>query len=162
MTETKGDQETAGRPYGGARRATIGRSLFIKGEVTGNEDLTIDGRVEGRIILKDHDLVVGETSRLSAEVRAKNITIYGEATGDMVADERVTLADSGRLVGNIKAPRIAISDGATFRGNVDMMQMADEKPGARTKVLKQTAGVGGTSSGGSDAASKADRRHASS
>ena len=126
-------------------RANLGRSLIIKGEVTGSEDLTIDGRVEGRVHLEDHDLTIGESAKVSAEVHAKNITIYGDVTGDMVADEKVTLADSGRLVGNIKAPRISVSDGAQFRGNVDMVGTAGEK---RTKVLSsipvgppETAGV---------------------
>jgi cytoskeletal protein CcmA (bactofilin family) len=111
----------------GKGRANLGRSLIIKGEVTGSEDLTIDGRVEGRIHLEDHDLTIGQSSKVSAEVHAKNITIYGDVTGDMVADEKVTLADSGRLVGNIKAPRISVSDGAQFRGNVDMVGSASEK-----------------------------------
>ncbi len=118
-------------------RANIGRSLFIKGEVTGSEDLMIEGRVEGRIHLEDHDLAIGETSKVNAEVHAKNITIYGDVTGDMVADEKVTLADSGRLVGNIKAPRISVSDGAQFRGNVDMMQSGGEKKAS--KVIKAAA-----------------------
>ena len=128
-------------------RANLGRSLIIKGEVTGSEDLTIDGRVEGRIHLEDHDLTIGEGGKVSAEVHAKNITIYGDVTGDMVADEKVTLADSGKLVGNIKAPRISVSDGAQFRGNVDMIGNAGEKRTA-TKVLSsipvgapETAGV---------------------
>jgi len=140
-------------------RANLGRSLIIKGEVTGSEDLTIDGRVEGRIHLDGHDLTIGESSKVSAEVQAKNITIYGDVTGDMVADEKVTLADSGRLVGNIKAPRIAVSDGAQFRGNVDMVGTGAEK--RAVKVLSsipagppETAGV---HSGQAVRAGKADQ-----
>lgn len=140
-------------------RASLGRSLIIKGEVTGSEDLTIDGRVEGRIHLDGHDLTIGESSKVSAEVQAKNITIYGDVTGDMVADEKVTLADSGRLVGNIKAPRIAVSDGAQFRGNVDMVGTGAEK--RAVKVLSsipagppETAGV---HSGQAVRAGKADQ-----
>ena len=121
-------------------RANIGRSLFIKGEVTGSEDLMIEGRVEGRIHLEGHDVAVGESSKVNAEVRAKNIVIYGDVTGDMIADEKVTLADSGHLVGNIKAPRISVSDGAQFRGNVDMVQpgAAERRP---AKVIKGSANV---------------------
>ena len=119
-------------------RANLGRSLFIKGEVSGSEDLTIDGRVEGRIHLEDHDLTIGESSQVNAEVHAKNITIYGDVTGDMVADEKVTLADSGRLVGNIKAPRISVSDGAQFRGNVDMVGTGEKRP---PKVISQTSSL---------------------
>src|SRR5262245_5273254 len=104
--------------------ANIGQSLFIKGEVSGSEDLTVDGRVEGRIDLKDHNLTIGPNGKVHADVHAKNITIVGEITGNVVADEKVDLTDSGRLVGDIRAPRIAVSDGAQFKGSVDMVQVA--------------------------------------
>jgi len=107
--------------------ANIGQSLFIKGEVTGSEDLTVEGRVEGKIDLKDHNLTIGPNGRVHAEIHAKNITIIGEVTGNVVADEKVDLTDSGRLVGDIRAPRIAVSDGAQFKGSVDMVQSATEK-----------------------------------
>ena len=69
--------------------ANIGQSLFIKGEVSGSEDLTVDGRVEGRIDLKDHNLTIGPNGKVHADVHAKNITIVGEITGNVVADEKV-------------------------------------------------------------------------
>lgn len=106
--------------------ANIGQSLFIKGEVTGSEDLTVEGRVEGRIDLKDHNLTIGPNGRVHAEIHAKTITIIGEVTGNVVADEKVDLTDSGRLVGDIRAPRIAVSDGAQFKGSVDMVQTRSE------------------------------------
>ena len=106
--------------------ANIGQSLFIKGEVTGSEDLTVEGRVEGKIDLKDHNLTIGPNGRVHAEIHAKNITIIGEVTGNVVADEKVDLTDSGRLVGDIRAPRIAVSDGAQFKGSVDMVQSKGE------------------------------------
>jgi len=116
-------------------RANLGRSLVIKGEVTGSEDLTIDGTVEGTIHLEDHDLTIGENSKVNAEVRAKNITIFGKVRGDMIADEKVTLTDSGELTGNIKAPRISVSDGAQFKGSVDMnVDLDATKP---AKVLRE-------------------------
>jgi cytoskeletal protein CcmA (bactofilin family) len=102
--------------------ANIGQSLFIKGEVSGSEDLTVDGRVEGRIDLKDHNLTIGPNGKVHADVHAKNITIVGEITGNVTADEKVDLTDSGRLVGDIRAPRISVSDGAQFKGSVDMLQ----------------------------------------
>jgi cytoskeletal protein CcmA (bactofilin family) len=102
--------------------ANIGQSLFIKGEVSGSEDLTVDGRVEGRIDLKDHNLTIGPNGKVHADVHAKNIVIVGEITGNVTADEKVDLTDSGRLVGDIRAPRISVSDGAQFKGSVDMLQ----------------------------------------
>jgi cytoskeletal protein CcmA (bactofilin family) len=107
--------------------ANIGQSLFIKGEVSGSEDLTVDGRVEGRIDLKDHNLTIGPNGRVHAEIHAKNIVIVGEVTGNVVADEKVDLTDSARLVGDIRAPRISISDGAQLKGSVDMVQGQGEK-----------------------------------
>src|SRR5262245_42082144 len=104
--------------------ANIGQSLFIKGEVTGSEDLTVEGRVEGKIDLKDHNLTIGPNGRVHAEIHAKSITIIGEVTGNVLADEKVDLTDTGRLVGDIRAPRIAVSDGAQFKGSVDMVQVA--------------------------------------
>ena len=106
--------------------ANIGQSLFIKGEVSGSEDLTVEGRVEGKIDLKDHNLTIGPNGRVHAEIHAKNITIIGEVTGNVVADEKVDLTDSGRLVGDIRSPRIAVSDGAQFKGSVDMVQSKSE------------------------------------
>ncbi|HET6374255.1 MAG TPA: polymer-forming cytoskeletal protein [Candidatus Polarisedimenticolia bacterium] len=110
-----------------AQTANIGQSLFIKGEVSGSEDLTVDGRIEGRIDLKDHNLTIGPNGRVHAEVHAKNITIVGEVTGNVVADEKVDLTDSARLVGDIRAPRIAISDGAQLKGSIDMVQHQSDK-----------------------------------
>ena len=103
-------------------QAKIGQSLFIKGEVSGSEDLTVEGRVEGRIDLKDHNLTIGQNGRVTAEIHAKNITIVGEVTGNVVADERVDLTDTAKLLGDIRAPRISVSDGAKFKGSVDMVQ----------------------------------------
>lgn len=106
----------------GTGTAKIGQSLFIKGEVSGSEDLTVEGRVEGRIDLKDHNLTIGANGRVHAEIHAKNISIVGEVTGNVVGDEKVELTDTARLIGDIRAPRIAVSDGAKFKGSVDMVQ----------------------------------------
>jgi cytoskeletal protein CcmA (bactofilin family) len=123
--------------------ANIGQSLFIKGEVSGSEDLTVDGRVEGRIDLKDHNLTIGPNGKVHADVHAKNITIVGEVTGNVVADEKVDLTDSGRLVGDIRAPRISVSDGAQFKGSVDMMQQrqGEERSGREKNHGNQQAMV---------------------
>ena len=102
------------------RTANIGSSLFIKGEVTGSEDLTVEGRVEGRIDLKDHNLTIAQSGKVQAEIHAKSVLIVGEVSGNVLADEKVEIADTGKLFGDINAPRVAISDGAHFRGSVDM------------------------------------------
>jgi cytoskeletal protein CcmA (bactofilin family) len=104
--------------------ATIGQSIQIKGELTGSEDLTIEGKVEGKIELKDQSLIIGPNGSIKADIMAKNITIAGEVVGNLTAEEKVEIKDSGRLNGNITAPRIAIADGAFFKGSVEMEKKA--------------------------------------
>jgi cytoskeletal protein CcmA (bactofilin family) len=94
----------------------IGQSIHIKGELTGNEDLTIEGKVEGNIELKDHNLTIGSNGRIEAEVFAKNITIMGEVQGNVYAEDKVEITKTGSLRGNIIAPRVVIEDGARFNG----------------------------------------------
>lgn len=117
--------------------ANIGQSLFIKGEVSGSEDLTVEGRVEGRIDLKDHNLTIGMNGRVHAEIHAKNITIVGEVTGNVVGDEKVDLTDTARLVGDIRAPRVSISDGAQFKGSVDMVRANQSQGAGKDRSEKQ-------------------------
>ncbi|HEU4402068.1 MAG TPA: polymer-forming cytoskeletal protein [Candidatus Polarisedimenticolia bacterium] len=102
------------------RIVNIGPSIHIKGELQGDEDLTIDGRVEGKIELRDHNLTIGPNGKIKADLYAKTIVIAGEVTGSAFAAERVEIAPTGRLTGDITSPRITIADGAHFKGSVDM------------------------------------------
>ncbi len=102
------------------RRAIIGPSIHVKGELIGNEDLVVEGRVEGVIRLKEHHLTVGKSAEVQATLEAKSIRVEGTVHGDVQAGERVELAAGSTLVGDITAPRIIISDGARFKGSVDM------------------------------------------
>lgn len=102
------------------RKANIGPSIQIKGELIGNEDLLIEGRVEGNIRLKEHQLTVGQKADIHATLEAKSIRIEGTVNGDVMAGDRVELASGSALIGDIVAPRIVISDGARFKGSVDM------------------------------------------
>lgn len=112
----------AARDNVGDARALVnlGKSIVIKGEVSGHEDLTIDGRVEGKVSLQEHNLTVGKHGRLDAELAAKRIIIMGQVTGNVRASEKLELLEGGRLEGDIIAPRVSIADGAHFRGKVDM------------------------------------------
>ena len=109
-------------------RGTIGKSICIRGELTGNEDLTIEGKVEGKIDLADHNLTIGSTGRIEAEVGAKKVIVEGEVTGNIAAGEKVELTASGRVKGDIVAPRVVIADGATFKGMVDIIFTPDDFP----------------------------------
>ena len=103
-------------------QATLGKSLRIRGDVSGSEDLVIHGRVEGRIELKDNNLTVGPDGHVDAKIHVKNAWISGQVRGDVVAREKVELADACDLVGDIKSPRWTMSEGARFKGRVDMGQ----------------------------------------
>lgn len=105
--------------------ALIGQSIHFKGELTGNEDLTIDGTVEGKIDLKEHNLTIGKNGRIKADLHAKTIIIVGEVTGKIIADEKVEIQATGRLDGDIFSPRLSIADGAHFKGTVDMDRKAE-------------------------------------
>lgn len=109
----------------------IGQSVEIKGTLTGNEDLTIEGIVDGKILVKDHSLTIGANGRINAEVHAKKIVVLGHVTGNITADDKVEIAPSGSVHGDVKAPRVSIADGATFKGSIDM----DKKPGAAAQVV---------------------------
>ncbi len=97
----------------------IGSSIVIDGEITGDEDLVIQGTVKGKITLKE-SLYVEESGEVEADIETKNVEVSGSVTGNIRASDKVELKQEGRMVGDIKAPRILIADGATFKGNVDM------------------------------------------
>jgi cytoskeletal protein CcmA (bactofilin family) len=98
----------------------IGQSVEIKGTLTGNEDLTIEGMVDGKILVKDHALTIGANGRITAEVHAKTVVVVGQVVGNITADDKVEVAPSGSVQGDVRAPRVAIADGAKFKGSIDM------------------------------------------
>jgi cytoskeletal protein CcmA (bactofilin family) len=100
----------------------IGKSVVIKGELNGSEDLTIEGQVEGTIQLRDHVLTIGANGRIKAQVFAKAVIVLGEVTGNVTASEKVDIRDNGSVDGDIVSPRVAIAEGAHFRGSVDMQR----------------------------------------
>jgi len=106
----------------------IGKSVVIKGELNGSEDLTIEGQVEGTIQLRDHVLTIGPNGRIKAQVFAKSVIVLGEVTGNVTASDKVDIRDNGSVDGDIVSPRVAIAEGAHFRGSVDMQRKGAEKP----------------------------------
>ena len=103
----------------------IGKSVVIKGELSGSEDLTIEGQVEGKIELKDNVLTIGANGKIKAQVFAKALVVLGEVTGNVTASEKVEIRDGGSVDGDIVSPRVAIAEGAHFRGSVDMQRKAN-------------------------------------
>jgi cytoskeletal protein CcmA (bactofilin family) len=108
--------------------ASIGKSIVINGELSGSEDLTIEGRVDGKIELRDHVLTVGPNGRIKAQVSAKAVVVLGQVTGNLTATEKVDIKENGSVEGDIIAPRVAIADGSHFRGSIDMQKK--EQPSA--------------------------------
>ncbi len=100
----------------------IGKSVVIKGELNGSEDLTIEGHVEGTIQLREHVLTIGPNGRIKAQVFAKSVIVLGEVTGNVTASDKVDIRDNGSVDGDIISPRVAIAEGAHFRGSVDMQR----------------------------------------
>lgn len=124
----------------------IGKSVVIKGELSGSEDLTIEGNVDGRIDLRENVLTIGPNGKIKAEVFAKSIIVLGEVTGNITASEKVDIRDNGSVDGDIASPRVAIAEGAHFRGSVDMQRAAaaakaavpGQQPAAKPVVPPQT------------------------
>lgn len=113
-------------------QATIGKSLVIKGEVSGSESLYIDGRVEGSINLPGNRVTVGRNGVVNANVSAREIVVIGKLKGNLTATDRVDIRNEGSLTGDVVAQRISIEDGAFFKGGIDI-----RKPGAAN--AKETA-----------------------
>jgi cytoskeletal protein CcmA (bactofilin family) len=119
----------------------IGKSVVIKGELNGSEDLTIEGQVEGKIELKDHVLTIGPNGKIKAQVFAKALIVLGEVNGNVTATDKVEIRDGGSVDGDIIAPRVAIADGAHFRGSVDMQRRTAQPQQQGPQAQRSTATV---------------------
>ncbi|HLH35869.1 MAG TPA: polymer-forming cytoskeletal protein [Alloacidobacterium sp.] len=108
-------------------QATIGKSLIIKGEVTGSESLYIDGKVEGSINLPGNRVTVGRNGQVTANISAREIVVLGKVKGNVNASDRVDIRSEGSLSGDVVAQRISIEDGAFFKGGIDIRKPGNEK-----------------------------------
>ena len=118
------------------KQSFIGEALFLKGEISGEEDVFIEGQFKGTIKLPHSSLTVNKGGRVEAEIHAKNININGEVKGNVFATEKVCIATEGQITGDISAPRISIADGAQFKGNVRM-----NEEGAKPLPLEEVTPV---------------------
>ena len=100
----------------------IGKSVIIKGELSGSEDLTIEGQVEGKIELRQNVLTIGPNAKIKAQVLARAVVVEGTVQGNIAASEKIEIRDKGSVEGDLSSPRVAIADGAHFRGSIDMQQ----------------------------------------
>ena len=114
--------------------AAIGKSVVVKGELSGSEDLYVDGEVEGSISLRGQSLTVGPNGRVRANIEARNVIVYGHVDGNLRASDRVDLRKSAALTGDISTARISIEDGAYFKGTIDIQK---SEPAPRTEPKPQ-------------------------
>src|SRR5215471_113607 len=128
MTPRPAEPAKTVEPFRADVAAHIGKSVVVKGELSGSEDLYLDGEVEGTIELRDHSLVVGPNGRIRANISAREVIVHGKAEGNITCTERVELKKSCVLVGDITTQRIVIEDGAFFKGSVDLHRESKPEP----------------------------------
>ena len=123
-------------------QATIGRTLVIKGEVSGSESLYIDGRIEGTLSFKDHRVTVGRNGVVQANIAAREVVIMGKVTGNVECSDRVDIRSEGSLTGDVVSQRISVEDGAMLRGSVQLTpsEHKQEKSGDSPKAFAAAAG----------------------
>lgn len=127
------------RPSSAAARdmAYLGASLVVKGDISGEEDLQIDGTVQGPITLQDKRLTVGRTAHLKSKIVAREVVVFGEVTGDLQARDRIEIKKNGSVVGNLTTARIMIEDGAYFKGAIEIARRASPAIPELETVLAQ-------------------------
>ncbi len=121
-------------------QATIGRTLVIKGEISGNESLYIDGRVEGTITFKDHRVTVGRNGVVQSNISAREVVIMGKVTGNVECSDRVDIRSEGSLTGDVISQRISVEDGAMLRGSVQLTPSEQKQDKREAKAMGAAAG----------------------
>jgi cytoskeletal protein CcmA (bactofilin family) len=130
-------------------QATIGRSLVIKGEITGTEALYIDGRIEGKITLTDNRVTIGRNGIVQADISARDVVVMGKVTGNIECTDRVDIRNEGVVNGNISTVRVSVEDGAVLKGGIEVksaerkhqaqQQQQQTKPAEQPKAMAATA-----------------------
>jgi cytoskeletal protein CcmA (bactofilin family) len=119
--------------------ARLGSTLHVKGEITGNEDLLIDGSVEGLVQLEDRKLTVGASAKVTADVIAREVVVYGNVKGNLRARDRIEIKKDGSVVGDLTTARISIEDGAYFKGSIEIDKTGDLAEGDKSSAARRTA-----------------------
>jgi cytoskeletal protein CcmA (bactofilin family) len=118
--------------------AVIGSSISIKGDLTGEEDLSIEGKLEGKVELRRNCVTVGKNGRIKGDIYGKIITVEGTVEGNLYGDEQLTVRRSGTVRGNIVAPRVALEDGSNFKGSIDMSPKEKSSAPDKPVIVKAT------------------------
>lgn len=119
------------RPVGGtsSRQAVLGPSISIKGNVSGEEDVLIEGQIDGEISFRQSAVTVGPKGRVKADIHCKTVFVEGNVNGNLYGADKVVVRQSGRVEGNVVAPRVVLEEGANFRGNIDMQPSSGKQVG---------------------------------
>jgi cytoskeletal protein CcmA (bactofilin family) len=129
--------------------AGIGASIRIVGDVTGDEDITILGKIEGKIVLPKHSVTIGQSGRVKADIQAKFVSVAGEVHGNLIAGEQIVIRKTATMLGNLTAPRVGLEDGCRFRGSVEMEAPADKRAAPIASAQAASATSGGSGAAGS-------------
>lgn len=146
---------SANTPVSSGRAAVIGPGIHINGDISGDESLIIEGKVDGKVRLDSHQVEVGQSGRVNADITAKVIKVAGEVRGDISGTEKVIILRSGNVRGNIVAPRMTLEDGAIFKGSIDMdpgepVKAKSPEPAKKApeKTIEKVAGTAKTAASG--------------
>jgi cytoskeletal protein CcmA (bactofilin family) len=120
-------------------RAAIGPSITIVGDLTGEEDLTILGKVEGKVNLPQNSVTIGRSARVTADIHAKVVSVEGEVRGNLIAAEQILIRKTATMLGNLTAPRVGLEDGCRFKGSVDMEMPAERARASAASAQPQRA-----------------------
>jgi len=115
------------RPQPVREQAIIGSSLVVKGDVSGDEDLVIQGNVEGKVVLRNNSITVGKNGQVKADLYGKTISVEGIVQGNLFGEDKIIVRQSGTVHGNLQAPRVTLEDGAKFKGAIDMEGRPESK-----------------------------------
>ena len=134
----------AERASGGTAR--LGPGLHVKGEISGNEDLAVEGSVEGLIQLEDRKLTIGASARVTADILAREVVVYGNVKGNLRARDRIEIKKDGSVVGDLTTARIMIEDGAYFKGSIEIEKTGEAGNGEHRAVSRTAASATATAS----------------
>lgn len=122
--------------------ACLGSTLTIKGEISGDEDLQIDGKVEGPVSLRNHRLTVGLGAQLNSEINAREVVVYGTAVGNIRVRDRVEIKKNGEVIGDITTARLSIEEGAYFKGHIEIERSKSQAREEQAENVEVLAGIG--------------------
>lgn len=130
------------KPQPVREQAIIGASLVVKGDVAGDEDLLIQGQIEGKVTLQNNSITVGRNGQVKADLYGKTISVEGTVQGNLFADEKIVIRQSGSVRGNLQAPRVTLEEGSKFKGSIDMEGSTASKSAGASPTVVPPAGIG--------------------